>query len=705
MARRQPTRARVRTRANLAGLDELLQTIMHSDKSFDRDDVFARIASCLSQNLRFYIVIRERRRFNLSPTDVETDRLYLPFLTFGFDKGQVKTFENPRSVNELVEQRESKGLLEVWDRPKSQLLADETTATQKPTLFEKVEAVLLAFYYACGHYDHFMSNASRRFAKEFLRQQKPLTISGVIQAVRANTQCEIVHLIHSEDDHSRSVAHDEGACYDELSACTRFRRDLDLAIERRGTFTGHSSTGYAYIISVTGQDRSYESIADAKPSHGIGLALGKKRHALVLCRRPGPISMDAVKFGPNLFNLHLANDAFTARERLIFEIYRSVAQVERSFVSAPPARRADINAILRTRYEEILRAATNVTAAELLIIRLYDPITNKLPAVSAVCRGQTCQRAYSLEPDDAPFRAFRAAKAAAVRDMPAYVARELNSDATDELFAGLVFPFRVGGLTQGVLECYSARRAQLQFDEEYLGAIADAIGDVSRRLESASDVAWLSRLSFLHSARHELENFTIELLAKDRALHSMLRSTLDRYSGLSPAPYLAVQRFRLSDKLEQLLSSAPDFVDAGQALQNQIMMLEETFTPDAAFDFMFSEVMSTLVANATKHSTLRAIDFSFSFKGRSTDLDGLTICYRSADKRIAPEHAARVAVSPIPDSQTSSFHYGLFLAAAQVRMNGGTVRVETDAEPELDTIPFRICFTLPFHPLSSNDAY
>jgi hypothetical protein len=268
-----------------------------------------------------------------------------------------------------------------------------------------------------------------------------------------------------------------------------------------------------------------------------------------------------------------------------------------------------------------------------------------------------------------------------------------------------VFPLTVGCVIRGTIECYSSRKAQLLFDEEYLTAIADAIGDIAGRLESTADIAWISRLSFLHSARHELENFLTMLSARDTELHDSLRTTLQRYSGIGPAPWgPSPSATTLADQLHNQLLEAIDSPQSSESLVAEIKTIEEFFSPDHGFKFLFREVLSTLIVNAKKHSNLRASDFQFELSTAGEEMQSVQVKYMSSDKRIDPTRAERVGTSPIPDSKHDTYHYGLFLAAAQVRMNGGAVYVNTTGELALDVIPFEVCFLLPLYPLGDVDA-
>ena len=683
---------------------KILEEILHDDVSIERDQLYARLDEVLPKELEFYVVLVERRRFAVSKADFAAEQLFLPFLSFGRVDGNVVTFDNPRAVAEFVEEARENGTV-LAARPKSLIIADPLDPAELE-LATLVESILISYYYACGHYENFMSNASRRFGKSFLREGKALTTDRVMEAITSYTRCEAMYLVFQGPFGEASPQYDPNNTFPWLMESRRFARDLSRAVEMRSVLSGRTERGDNYIISVATDDRSYQNLTKVEVENvKASLSPIEKRHVLVLSNSGVGIPMDAVKFGPGLFNMLIDNERSSARERVIFNIYEAISEVERRFVGDPPRSRTEIDTIISEHLVEVLVAATQFTAAELLVARLHDPFTDELVSKAVVTRGAVLATGVTEEisvPDDKPaancFRSLEPIRA--FTDVPP-IAQKLRRGARDEV-VGCAFPFRIGQLTRGVLECYSTRIGQLQFDETYLRAVADAIGDAVRRLESAADVAWISRLSFLHSARHELENFLPLLANSNRPLYESLRSTLDRYSGFGPSPWQP-DGPALARQVGELFKDAQDDPAESEALVAQIGAIESALNPDVGFKFIFAEVMTTLVSNARKHSALRAQDFSVEY-AEHAGAQAISLTYRAAGKRIEPERADQVATAPIPDEQRRTFHYGLFMLAAQVRMNGGAVFVNTNAEVEFDTIPFEISFILPVHPLGIANA-
>jgi hypothetical protein len=687
-------------------LEDILRRVLHDDLSFERDDLYTQIATCLNETVSFAIVIAERRRFSFSKSDTRSERLFLPFISLRIIDGKHVPFQTPRSIEEFLADHERLGF-HIEERPKT-IIAYPRYHKVTPTFLNICETIVLSYYYACGHFDHFMTNASRRFAKQYLQTQHSLSTKQVLSSITTQTQCDVAYLRYDIDDSRYDIVEDERDTYTSLSQSERFQAELKRASERRGTYSGRTDDGLHYVISVATMDRSYDSLIDVDSSLTKSAAGGHRiRHILVLSKRDKPLSMDAIKFGPHLFNIQLGNDAFSIREKIIFGVYRDVSQIERRFSADPPAQRKEIVEVIHSQFQKIIEAATRVTAAQLVIIRLFDPFSNTLRPVAIAWdnpQGTDDIETITLSsPDSDIVSCFMTGDRVIASQFPRYVSSIEKKD--DDKKAGLIFPLMVSCVVRGTIECYSTRRAQLQFDEDYLTAISDAIGDAARRIESSADIAWISRLSFLHSARHELENFLPLLRARDEELFSSLNNTLMKYSGITPIAHSSPnQKSKIGDQIRSQLLAAQENVNDANKMGHYFAQLDFDYAPDQGFHFICSEVFSTLLSNAKRHSSVRCSDFRVELSGVAGKFRNLLLTYRSSDKRIKPQRAQRVGTSPIPDLKQDTFHYGLFLVSAQVRMNGGTVYVNTDVEEELEYIPFEICFSLPLYPLGGEHA-
>lgn len=694
-------------------------SVLHHEKPYDREGLHSEIVKYLPGDASFFIIIMEHRRFEPGRNDVDDQNLYLPYLSFGFNLGEVVVFETPNDIIEFLLSDRISGYSKIC-RAKS-IVIHRGAADHEIELVCLVEQIILSFYYAYCHFDNFMSNASRRFIRNYLRGGRSLTIGEVVKAIRNYAKCEVIHVEYDVKNESSIIENGSDEVFGKLNECPKFSSHIKSALRRRGTFSGRTTNGYGYVISVASPDRSYGSIFGAEYSINKAKFLySRKRHILILARLGSPISLDSLKFCPDLFNLHLNNDAFSEREQAIFQIYREVASTERRFGLNPPANRGDVDQITKGHIDSILNAASRITAAELLIVRLYRPFSNDLVSVSVAIYGEALEDTTLYDPialdHSAISEIFLSGKSGVLRDLPEYTyflekisLPELEgSPRHTDLISGFAFPIRIGQLNRGILECYSSRRAEIQFDEEYLRAISDAVGDAVHRIEIAADVSWLSRLSFLHSARHELENFLTFLTAKDR---ESLRAILKRYSGLGKS-LDANESISIAKQFRTILN-ADDFLgehnDAHarnlKNLEDEILIIEKVYHPDDVFKFIFLEIISTLANNAIKHSEINLSDFSFEANLSEVGCENLVIRYISSGKRIKPERARRVTVSPIPDSNGVTYHYGLFLLSAQVRMNGGSVHVNTEAEVDLETVPFDICFVVPLNSGRDSDEH
>ncbi len=686
-------------------LHEIKTRLLHENLIVQRDDLFCQIIDLIPAKASVFVSLIERRRFDNAQHDNKAEKLFLPYLTFYKKPNATSftTFGSPEAVSEFIDSG-ADGMRHCWSRPKSIVYSDAETARLRD-LLQSIEETLHIFYYSCGHYDHFMANASRRFAREFIKSTTDVTVRGLINAISNQTNCQSAYYYVTPEGRDRHDIIDDSKILPHLEKCTGYLATLERAIDRKGTFTGQASVGGDYMIHVTSLDRSHLALGELRaPRHKRGYGADQKKHVLVMANLTGHISMDAQKFGPTLFYDHFETERASIREKSIFRIHQSTSEIESAFVQTPPATSDEMRSIVNAQLDSILHDAVSASAAQVLLLRLHNPFTGHLEVVASAQASEEVDLSNLSAPrsDDASaveVRAFLSNRGVRVGFEP----DDDNSIASAALapmaprghaISGLLLPSRVGLINRGVFEAYGASRSGLEFDREYLSAISDAIGDVARRLELAADVAWLSRLSFLHSARHEIENFLPYLKETDDALFQSLDTILKKYSGLGSSP-MTDDLFDIASLCELISDQNNGDHNANLHVKRSLETIASIENRAPAFDFLLSEVISELVGNAKKHSNIRASDFRLIFDVQAGEYIGVNVLYRNAEKRIGVGRARKVGTSPIPDGKTQTFHYGLFLLAAQVRMNGGAVHVNLEAHEELDTIPFEICFSIP----------
>ncbi len=209
-------------------------------------------------------------------------------------------------------------------------------------------------------------------------------------------------------------------------------------------------------------------------------------------------------------------------------------------------------------------------------------------------------------------------------------------------------------------------------------------------MELVADISWLSRISFLHSARHELENFRRRL--RDGEDRDRFEEIVRAYSGMHREPEI-----KEPTTVEDIVGKCRARAESrGDAPLIDVHANCRDVTVDQKDAAVVASILDQLLSNSRSHSVINTDPFSVRVDS-AVEAAGtvVSIRYASSAGKISEDFLPRVCVSPIPDANSTTYHFGLFLCAVQARMLGGRASARQDVPVNFRKAPLELAFEVP----------
>lgn len=707
-------------RGALRALENLIDTILNADRVFSVEFLFNAFEGILPPDIDFTIILREGRRFIATDRDRKHPYLNFNFLSFGWERGQLHRFADANDVDERVKLLQASSDHDLIEQEKLLCFVPSGTDEENRDMIKATARCLGAFYYTCGNYDHFITNVSTRFVRDYFKQHKQFEVEDIVEAVQGVCGVRVAYLnTLSTADNALSmvdnvtVVADPTRIYKELAEDADFAEDLHKSFLRKIAIVGQTASGYNYSIHTLGHeyfDHSRPLIETAGREGGVGerYFAYAPRGIVVTAVKDTHLRLDVLSLGPRIFRAYVNDRIFSAREEFFYGLLRDGGKLADRLLVQP----AETGEALREFLYPVLETACSVlvqlTFASSVAIRAFDPLEHSLLRVAS-SRQHQLKAPTAIE--SVPIKGvdrYASARAFSGRVSEGLDARSHRSDNDGEALgaklsldfgseAGHVasIPIKVGSITLGTLDFFTNDRKFFANDRQYLEIAASAIGELIRRVEAANDSAWLSRLSFLHSARHELGRFSRDLEGTDARLAEQLHDILRQYSSLDNS---------LKDlTLESFDATMRSIMRKHKLTETQIepflapinTALADRSIPPLSL-LLIQEVLENLLHNARAHSNLRLEDFQIRYLGLPDGPpDAVMIYYCAEGSPRHPDVLGRLCVAPIPEAKTTSYHYGLFLLATQLRMAGGYAAGRRNPNYAQGAASFEVTFGIP----------
>lgn len=694
-------------------LENLTDTILNADRVFSAEFLFNAFSGIFPEDLDFAIILREGRRFVVTERDRAQPYLNFNFLSFQWAKGCLARFADVEEIDDCVARYEASAEFRLIEKEKLLCFVPSEVSDDDAAMIKAAARCLGAFYYTCGNYDHFITNVATRFVKDYFKQHKQFDVKDIVNAVQDVCRVRAAYLNTVSTAAKVSVIADPTGIYKELENDPSFASDLQKSFRGKVAIVGQTADGFNYSIHTL----SHEYFDHSRPLMETAGREGSSveryfayapRGVVITAIKDNYLRLDVLSLAPRIFRAYVNDRIFSAREEFFYGLLRDGGKLADRLLVEPAATGEALRELLYPLLDKACAVLVQLTFASSVAIRAYDPFEAALLKVGSSRQYELkAPAAVKIVPvtsvgDFASARAYSGQASVGLSptrkapDPEASSEPQVSSlDFGDENGHVASIPIKVGAIILGTLDFFTSDRKFFSNDRQYLEIAAGAIGELIRRVEAANDSAWLSRLSFLHSARHDLGRFERDLENTDAHLAGRLHEILRQYSSLDDSfkdvtrdgfearIRSKMQQYGLTDaQIDRFLSP----IQAGFA-DREIPSLNL---------LLFQEVLENLLHNARAHSDLSLDDFDVRYLGvPNAPPSAVMIHYRAEGSPRSKDVLKRLCVSPIQAGETASYHYGLFLLATQLRMAGGYAAGRRDADPLADAAPFEITFGIP----------
>ena len=580
--------------------------------------------------------------------------------------------------------------------------------------------IFIAFYKNCGSQDHFMESVSLRFAREIYRKSDGINIESVSQFIEARFSMK-VEIISQKDE----MFFDERSTFEELLAKPTknipedlhkdeyFLQSFKNSVLRKNQTFGETENGYKFAIKTFSEEYF---VSNDELAH-ITIKM-RPKFCIVYYSKGQRLNIDEIYHSNRIISIYFQFREIHDRETFLQTYNIKTLEIEERASDDPYQTKDDLKSQERTLLTELLNSSINITDASGYIYYEYDVFADSfIPSIWSRFEGSPMPIEAS---GDSPYH--RALETMAPQDIwhPEKLGKNIDEikkrgkpgdiDRNEALLlaskkiehvqpigkrAAWIAPVVQGRVVVGLVEFYAHDVSRLTPDESALNSAAYSAGEALRRIELANDRGWLAKMSYVHAARHSLENVRRRLTELDTGLAEELVSSFqtdeesffDPPNPSSPVSGQQVQRVLL----QRLKTHYRDLVDY-KSVQEVTDPLQNVTIPSSQVANTIIDVFDTIFSNS-RHSPLQVerLDLSID-KSRNAKL---ILRYLPHQVRIPISDAHKIFVSPIRAPQSPTYHYGLFLCGAQVRMLGGCAAMIADDDIGLGNSSFGISFTIP----------
>lgn len=713
-------------------LRRILEDVYATSDLYVVDDIVSMVMAAIQIDLRFLIYIREQRWFGPPSKGGPDDYLKFNFISFECSNATAKRFD---TLDEL-KARELELLANGFDKvekPLCTIIFHNNTKFDVERILNLLARILVAFYRNCGSLDHFRESVSTRYIKEFYSIYSDPSAENLISYIseKSNLECSLWHQRDEMYFRNPSVSSadlltpfpDSKSKLPIFSADVEFRRSLEASVLRKNQTHGKTENGrHGFVI------KTFLDFAASERSSDSGTARTQALAVAVYSELPGtPISLNGVYHANNLIEHFIRRQRDYLNSDFVNRADEACLQNELLISQSPIERRVKLRNIIASTIESVFDTAIKITHADEIRLWIYNGSNHSFELIAFGEEGVKSHEGSEVEvlaerhivsyamdhhevvslnhsdwieseiqitedrrgdfDKEGKLEKLKAAKAL----------RELLDDSAKVRGAALAIPVYRGISPLGVLEVTASEVGQLDIERAVFLRLAKICGDTVRRLELANDRGWLVRMSFLHAARHRLETL-LRRLQED--VGKAAQPLLELFQGIQqdsqPHPTLpeaeAVERAerRISDCLVGLAED-----DQIERFLNDFRLIRDSVGLSPMTCYSIAEILETLTSNDS-HSPFALDRVNLSHRENPDGLVEIQVTYLPPEVMLAIERLERITVSPIPNTKSPTFHYGLFLLSAQLRMLGGAAAVRSPIEDDgLGFSKFGLVFSLP----------
>ena len=718
---------------------ELHKEILSRGQLLSFDFILDTISIALSGSGDFMFVFHEDKRFDAQDYPHFPGKLIFNFYSFNFQKNSLERFDHPDDVHDKVDTLLKAGFRRRVVQSKYTILTSENCSISEQN-FDLLGMLISSQYFTCGGFGNFSENMARRKISEALHESTIVNIEDSISKI-AGEYGAFVCIGDVIDSKKQPKFYFKGFDLEAtLLTNEKFNNDLRKTVSQSTSRFGSIDEGHYLIYSVARHFYSApESVGDSfvinKPTNGLSLSRvpsriteklepanrlkfltsGEKKPYLfrshlvktvVIFSPEHPISLDIEKHLDLAFGTFFLQTLISDREDAIARFQSSIIGYENEIISDPIADLPSLSKLIKEGVSELLRNVYPVSGANHIAYFAIDSNQEKLEqwvSVGDKDKSEFFDKKNSIPINEEGSILAFCAKHTVIADSArarhrtpkiyrisgeflGYKVGETPTDLPPWAKSTFCIPVLNGRVCHGILFFASTSTMGLSADLNYYEIVAKMLGNFCRRVTLTNDNSWLSRLSFLHSARHDLKNIVAPIRAVDPQVADRLESIIKRYSGVTPTSESNTIQ-SMTDIISECLS--------GSSANVNIHLKDGNPTIPENLSGITYQAFYALVENAKKYEGNLPGNISIEEK-RDEFCDGrfVDVVYTSSSFT-NDKTTERLFVSPLPDQSNSSFRFGLFLTACQIRMVGGEASSMNLLANPAGEYPFRIRFRLP----------
>lgn len=680
----------------------------------------------------FIIYIREKRWFGHKIDKAEENFLKFNFISFEKNGQKCQRFSSLVELESREQELLESGYI-LFDKPLCRILYKSTKSFDLERILNLIIRIMVAFYRNCGSFDHFRESVSARYIKEFYSSHPNSTPRDLINYIeeRSSIRCS---LWHQKDEmyfrQSTQIATEllrplpnSQSEMPNFSTDAEFVRSLVASVLRKNQTHGRTTDEATHFVVKT-----FVSFHPADPT---AVSFGTKTQAIAVAifhnENAHTISLDGIFHANNLIEHHLSRMSEALSADFSAKADEMCLLHELILSENPKSTRNEISITCAEALQPVLGSALKVATGDEIRIWLYDPYDHKFNMLISVKRDVSdakISKIVNLLDNHIVRKAMESQEIVSLNHIKwikgeeettkrygdainrpeklkkleiAKRDRSILIDSSGLSGAALAIPINRGKAQIGILEIIAAEVGSLELQIPHFRRLGKICGDVVRRLELANDRGWMVRMSFIHAARHRIEEILRDLKEEEPAAAAALLDLLQsghRTTALDTVETIELEFANSKKRMKDRLSGYANPKEIEFWL-DKFETIRDGFGLDVMACNTVADIVDTIISNSV-HSDFDLKYLSLDYlESRSGSAD-VVIKYSPPNIMLSVERLERITVSPIPNASTPTFHYGLFLLAAQIRMLGGSAGVCWPMiDDGLGNAAFGLVFTLP----------
>jgi len=714
-----------RIKSICSSLRKFLNEIYDTSVFLSFDEFCDRYRGIVGSNVDILVYIREKRWFK-EKNFKNSDFLKFQYLSFELKSGSLKRFEKQDNLNKREEILNKSGY-KVYESPLCLMLINNNkNILRNISEFSNLtKRLIVAFYKNCGSNSHHLESVSQRFVREFYRENPEINDNILKKFLKERLNLD-TYIGYQRDEmyyqknskfcefiNSDTITHNNN----ELKSDKLFIDDLHTSLSKKNQTFGQVNEIY-YVINTFKEDYFLYSENHLRSNYKT-----KQKFFAVYTKQGEKILNEEVFFANNLIFKAKQRLEDEAKDKILIVGNDNVIAAENQISEDPIRTINEFNEYSAKVIKRILDNLLNEAVIDTISVFNFNPERELLMPL-------ICVRTDGENPDlteiDISGSQNTIYSNCIVEDQefdiwhPVKLRQEIRrseddfddskvkiySDWLDDALSitsvskngersCFICPLYRGGMQIGLIEFSSNEHSRVSPDIPLFRLVARLVGDALRRMELANDRGWLTRMSYVHAARHRIDRIhrqihTIDVKLAEQ-LGSILRSSIDALSDREQFPKYVT--------IPEVIASIRERIDENfsEDILDQILKVIENSIdrPELPVHTAVSliDIVDTISSN-NQHTKVSASELSLSIHSMPNSADFLEVRYFSDRGKIRMPDARRICIAPIPDESTATTHYGLFLCAAQLRMVGGSAHMRTPKE-SLGNADYGVVFRVP----------